>query len=324
MQIYCMINFGKNQKEKSSARCCPRGALLETKRLGRELLLPVVCEFVDDLVDSAHIAFQTVERLADNVAGEVIAVFAIERLTSIHARLVAVLGEYLEHLSLILRDADVVAWVLELANPIQHRFLVGEVEIRQLFHQGVGFPLRFFFSLLAFTSRTLAFGRASVGFGGFRNLRLETANNILGGRVFGSREFDVVKLRSHTSLCLLRQGDHSFSSCADVLTGHRFVGLHATVSFLLLGTCCYRVTIARLSIRVKCSIIWAISQAQTKNQHFCCFYGLKLADSWTKKFSSPKMRNRQFVFAPKIEYQLVAERSEANQNSLTFPMWCTQ
>ena len=35
------------------------------------------------------------------------------------------------------------------------------------------------------------------------------------------------------------------------------------------------------------------------------------------------MRNRQFVFAPKIEYKLVAERSEANQNSLTFPTWCS-
>ena len=32
---------------------------------------------------------------------------------------------------------------------------------------------------------------------------------------------------------------------------------------------------------------------------------------WIKKFSSPK-----------IEYKLVAERSEANQNSLTFPFWC--
>ncbi|KKT00144.1 MAG: hypothetical protein UV77_C0006G0011 [Candidatus Nomurabacteria bacterium GW2011_GWA1_43_17] len=31
------------------------------------------------------------------------------------------------------------------------------------------------------------------------------------------------------------------------------------------------------------------------------------------------MRNREFVFTPKIEYELVAERSEANQNSLTFP-----
>ena len=41
-----------------------------------------------------------------------------------------------------------------------------------------------------------------------------------------------------------------------------------------------------------------------------------------KKFSSPKMRNREFVFTPKIEYKLVAERSEANQNSLTFPTWC--
>ena len=41
-----------------------------------------------------------------------------------------------------------------------------------------------------------------------------------------------------------------------------------------------------------------------------------------KKFSSPKMRNREFVFTHKIEYKLVAERSEANQNSLTFPFWC--
>ena len=30
------------------------------------------------------------------------------------------------------------------------------------------------------------------------------------------------------------------------------------------------------------------------------------------------MRNREFVFTPKIEYELVPERSEANQNSLTF------
>ena len=35
------------------------------------------------------------------------------------------------------------------------------------------------------------------------------------------------------------------------------------------------------------------------------------------------MRNRQFFFTPKIEYELVAERSEANQNSLTFPVWCS-
>ena len=34
------------------------------------------------------------------------------------------------------------------------------------------------------------------------------------------------------------------------------------------------------------------------------------------------LRNRQLVFAPKIEYKLVAERGEANQNSLTFPTWC--
>ncbi len=36
------------------------------------------------------------------------------------------------------------------------------------------------------------------------------------------------------------------------------------------------------------------------------------------------LRNRKFVFTPKIEYELVAERSEANQNSLTFPTWCAR
>jgi len=35
------------------------------------------------------------------------------------------------------------------------------------------------------------------------------------------------------------------------------------------------------------------------------------------------MRNREFVFTPQIEYKLAAERSEANQNSLTFPVWCS-
>ena len=41
------------------------------------------------------------------------------------------------------------------------------------------------------------------------------------------------------------------------------------------------------------------------------------------------MRNREFVFTPKIQYKLVAESflrqdklREANQNSLTFPTRC--
>ena len=34
------------------------------------------------------------------------------------------------------------------------------------------------------------------------------------------------------------------------------------------------------------------------------------------------MRNRQFVFTPKIEYDLVAGRSEANHSNLQFPVWC--
>ena len=31
---------------------------------------------------------------------------------------------------------------------------------------------------------------------------------------------------------------------------------------------------------------------------------------------------REFLFAPKNPYDLVAERSEANQNRLIFPFWC--
>jgi len=52
---------------------------------------------------------------------------------------------------------------------------------------------------------------------------------------------------------------------------------------------------------------------------------------WIKKFSSIKMRNREFVFTPKIEYQLVAELAppaggagEANPSNLQFPTWCAQ
>jgi len=35
------------------------------------------------------------------------------------------------------------------------------------------------------------------------------------------------------------------------------------------------------------------------------------------------MRNRQLVFTPKTQYELVAERSEANLSNLQFPFWCS-
>ena len=38
--------------------------------------------------------------------------------------------------------------------------------------------------------------------------------------------------------------------------------------------------------------------------------------------SNHVLQNRQFSFTPKIEYELVAERSEANKSPLTFPVWC--
>ena len=51
-----------------------------------------------------------------------------------------------------------------------------------------------------------------------------------------------------------------------------------------------RATIAQFRYCVKNSILRAGSQAQIKNQHFCCFSGLNLRDSWIKKFSSPKIK----------------------------------
>src|SRR3989344_9648080 len=53
--------------------------------------------------------------------------------------------------------------------------------------------------------------------------------------------------------------------------------------------------------------------------------GTNFSNLWyqrIKKISSPKMRNREFVFAPKIQYKLVDERSEANPSNLQFPTWC--
>ena len=110
-----------------------------------------------------------------------------------------------------------------------------------------------------------------------------------------------------------RHGDH----------GHDLDDLEALAKELDHGTPPIWLGICGISIHCKDSIFYGKSQAQTKNQHFCCFYSLNSMDFLIKKFSSPKMQNRQFVFAPKIQYKLVAERSEANPSNLQFPTWCT-
>lgn len=48
-------------------------------------------------------------------------------------------------------------------------------------------------------------------------------------------------------------------------------------------------------------------------------YDLNLMDSMIKKFSFPRMQNRQFVFEPKMQYVLTAERSETASSGLPFP-----
>ncbi len=126
----------------------------------------------------------------------------------------------------------------------------------------------------------------------------------------------------------LHEGKHGHDQCycppwcrgLEVLLSQIFNVLHGLSPFV---SECMTKPQQRFST-IKNSILHPISQAQTKNQHVCCFYVLNLMSSWIKKFSSPKMRNHEFVFTPKIQYKLVAERSEANQNSLTFPVWCGQ
>lgn len=74
---------------------------------------------------------------------------------------------------------------------------------------------------------------------------------------------------------------------------------HDCTSFFRFGMC-NRATIARFLHYRQHSIFSVISQAQTKNQHFCCFYGLNLMYSWIKKFSSPQI---QIWFEPMFFYE---------------------
>ncbi len=43
-----------------------------------------------------------------------------------------------------------------------------------------------------------------------------------------------------------------------------------------------------------------------------------------KKFSSPKMRNRQFFFEPKPPYDLAAAEGGGGSVDLQFPKWCAR
>ena len=59
-----------------------------------------------------------------------------------------------------------------------------------------------------------------------------------------------------------------------------------------------------------------------RNRKSPCFRAFSRFLYWIKKFSFPRMQNRQFIFEPKIQYVLTAERSEAAVSNLQFPKWC--
>ena len=93
----------------------------------------------------------------------------------------------------------------------------------------------------------------------------------------------------------------------------------ATPPSFWLGMCGFnRATMTRLLCRYH-SITDSCRQGQQKIRTFAVSHSLT---SWIKKISFSRMQNRQFIFEPKIQYALTAERSEANLQNLQFPQWC--
>src|SRR3989344_3124273 len=80
----------------------------------------------------------------------------------------------------------------------------------------------------------------------------------------------------------------------------------ATPPSFLLGMCGLDQATMAQSLSCYISIIDACRQGQQKNRTFAVSC---LLTSWIKKFSFPRMQNRQFIFEPKMQYALTAERS---------------
>ena len=124
----------------------------------------------------------------------------------------------------------------------------------------------------------------------------------------GSRKSGVVE-----ALGVHREGD-VLVRCLEHVTAS---GVHDHC--FLLSRCCLTALSHHGLISYYPNILELWCQAQQKISISGVFRGLTI---WIKKFSFPRMQNRQFVFAPKIQYKLVAERSEANLQNLQFPQWC--
>lgn len=80
--------------------------------------------------------------------------------------------------------------------------------------------------------------------------------------------------------------------------------------------CCYRATIARLLTIANIAYTSLTVKPNRKSPYFEAFSGFAF---WIKKFYSPKMRNREFLFIPKNPYDLLAEPRPRRGEALTFP-----
>src|SRR3989338_7828701 len=135
--------------------------------------------------------------------------------------------------------------------------------------------------------------------------------------------------QSSTHLDILEKNYTYYSSKSSNLLFHPFALVLAKQNYLFewefefveqLGPTFLRMQNIQLLLR-PVQLLRPKQYLQNLFDSYVLYYLLKF-NSMIKKFSSPKMQNRQFIFAPKIQYQLVAERSEANPNRLQFPTWC--
>ena len=69
--------------------------------------------------------------------------------------------------------------------------------------------------------------------------------------------------------------------------------------------------------------IFSIGIPNLSEKRWLKYRSLRMIIPSVSKITAFIIRIKKFP-SPKIEYQLVAERSEANQNTLTFPFWCAR
>ncbi len=149
---------------------------------------------MEDLVDSAHLAAQTVEGLADEIPRAVVAVLAVEVVADIDVRFVATRLEDRDHGRNIFLHTHVVAWVLVGSEPGQDGDIIGEVQRAELNDERIMRFLQLPQVRSRFRSRSLAFRRREVSLKAFLALRAIVGDDGVHRRIPVGRDGDLVEV----------------------------------------------------------------------------------------------------------------------------------